>query len=320
MWISNAIDIEAASDNAKKLVLLVSALKVGIFEAIVQEKDIASLRRELQADERALYIVLEALCGLGYVNKRYNRYVIADMVRPFLLKRGKDYIGFPPYFFNAMRAWLALPDIIRGVKTERTEDVAAFMDAMVSRPDKIVEEVVYYCLKKKKDAREVLDLGGGPGRYSRGFASRDLNVVLYDISEIIDYVSNVFKLENTKNLLLKKGDFTKIEFEMEFSGKVFDIIFMGNICHIYSEEENKKLIKRVSNLLEKNGMVAIEDFLRGRSPLAEMFAVNMLVNTEGGNAWTEAQYTEWLEDAGFCKIEVIDLANKSKQLITAFRE
>jgi len=41
--------------------------------------------------------------------------------------------------------------------------------------------------------------------------------------------------------------------------------------------------------------------------MAEMFAVNMPANTEGGNTYTEAQYREWLTDARFHNIEVIDL-------------
>jgi hypothetical protein len=54
--------------------------------------------------------------------------------------------------------------------------------------------------------------------------------------------------------------------------------------------------------------------------MAEMFAVNMLANTEGGNTYSEAQYREWLTEAGFFKIEVINLAGKRSQLITAFLE
>ncbi len=109
---------------------------------------------------------------------------------------------------------------------------------------------------------------------------------------------------------MKKGDFTK-EFVNEFSGELFDIVFMGNICHIYSEEENRRFIRRVSSVLKDGGMIAIEDFVRGRSPMAEMFAVNMLANTEGGNTYTEGQYREWLRDAGFRNIEVIDRATIS---------
>ena len=273
----------------------------------------------LNADERALFIVLEALATLGYVDKKQGMYIITQKARALFLERGEDYVGGSlPHFLDIMEAWLKLPEIIKGAKPDREErDVGAFMNAMASRPDKVVEETVDYCLKKKKNAKNVLDLGGGPGKYSKAFVNRGLNAVLYDLPDTIDYVKTRFGLGNIKNLILRKGDFTN-DFVNEFAGESFDIIFMGNICHIYSEKDNRKLIKRASNILGSGGMIAIEDMVRGRSPIAEMFAVNMLANTEDGSTYTEAQYREWLTDAGFRKIEIIDLAQKSNQLITAF--
>jgi ubiquinone/menaquinone biosynthesis C-methylase UbiE len=322
MWTSNEeFDFETARDHASKLVLLASAHKVGIFEALSQEKDITTLKHMLNADERALFIVLEALCSLGYAHKKLDRYSITEKGRAHFIEKGKDYVGGSlPHFLDIMEAWIKLPGIIRVEKPKNGEgDVAAFMNAMASKPDKAVEEAVNYILKRKKNAKNVLDLGGGPGKNSKAFVNRGLNAVLYDLPDTIDYVRTQFDLGNVKNLTLKKGDFTN-EFVNEFASEAFDIVFMGNICHIYSEKENKKLIEHMSNILNDTGLIAIEDFVRGRSPMAEMFAVNMLANTEGGNTYTEAQYREWLTDAGFCKIEVIDLAEKRSQLITAFWE
>jgi hypothetical protein len=48
--------------------------------------------------------------------------------------------------------------------------------------------------------------------------------------------------------------------------------------------------------------------------------VNMLASTQSGGTWTEEQYRTWLKDAGFTNIEVLYLADKEKQLITAFLE
>jgi len=320
MWTSNEeFDFETARDYASKLVLLGSAQRAGIFEALSEEKDIAALKTALNADERALFIVLEALCASGYVRKRLDRYIIAEKARSLFLERGEDYVGGSlPHFLDIMEAWLKLPGIIKGAKPDREErDVAAFMNAMASRPDEVVEETVEHCLKRKKNANNVLDLGGGPGKYSKAFVNRGVKAVLYDLPDTIDYVKTRFGLGDVKNLTLRKGDFTN-EFVNEFAGESFDIVFMGNICHIYSEKENRKLIKRAGNILGSGGMIAIEDMVRGRSPMAEMFAVNMLANTEEGSTYTEAQYREWLTDAGFAKIEIIDLAEKSNQLITAF--
>jgi 2-polyprenyl-3-methyl-5-hydroxy-6-metoxy-1,4-benzoquinol methylase len=322
MWTSNEeFDFETARDYASKLVLLASAHRAGIFDALLEEKDLATLKRALEADERALFIILEALCSLGYAHKRSDKYTITEKARSHFIEKGKDYVGGSlPHFLDIMEAWLKIPEILKGAKPEREEhDMAAFMNAMASKPDTAVEETVNYCLIRKKNAKNVLDLGGGPGKYSKVFVNRGLNAVLYDLPDTIDHVRTHFGLENIKNLTLKKGDFTN-EFVNEFANESFDIVFLGNICHIYSEKENRNLIGRASNILGHNGMIAIEDFIRGRSPMAEMFAVNMLANTEGGNTYTEAQYREWLEDVGFHNIEVIDLSQKRSQLITAFLE
>ncbi len=106
--------------------------------------DIETLKHALNADVRALFIVLEALCASGYVHKRLDRYIISEQARSLFLERGEDYVGGSlPHFLDIMEAWLKLPVIIKGAKPDRSErDVAAFMNVMASRPDKVVEEAV----------------------------------------------------------------------------------------------------------------------------------------------------------------------------------
>ena len=256
------------------------------------------------------------ICGKG------KRYIIADRARPLFIDGGNDYVGgYLPHTLNKLSAWLELPQIIKREKTGRRkpDNISTFMNAMASTPETDVHEIVSRCLDKKKDAKTVLDLGGGPGKYSKVFVNRGLKAVLLATPEAIDYVSSEFGLADIRNLTLKKADFTEDEFVNKFE-EMFDIVFMGNITHIYSEDANRSLLMRIGRLLNKGGMVAIEDFVRARSPYAEMFAVNMLANTEGGGTWTEEQYRKWLKDAGFSNIEVLDLADKDKQLITAFLE
>ena len=47
------------------------------------------------------------------------------------------------------------------------------------------------------------------------------------------------------------------------------------------------IIKRAASILNAGGMIAIEYMVRGRSPIAQMFAINMFVNTESGHTYTE---------------------------------
>ncbi len=316
------LDFHRAIDDTSKIVLIGSALKAGIFQALTDEKDIDTLTTELNADKRALYIVLEALCETGYIEKKNEKYMNTAWAFPLFVEQGEQYLGgYLPHFMNKMKAWLELPLIIKGEKQGRKkpESISVFMNAMASRPDDFVEKVVEECLKRK-DAKNVLDMGGGPGKYARAFVNRGLKAVLFDTPETIEYVSREFGLEDLRDIMLKKGDFTDEGFIAEFKERSFDIVFMGNITHIYSGDENRKLFLGAGKLLKKGGMVAIEDFVRGRSPSAEMFAVNMLASTERGGTWTEMQYREWLGDAGFSNIEVLDLDGNEKQLITAFQE
>jgi hypothetical protein len=218
-----------------------------------EEKDIPKLSREIGGTERSLFIVLEALLVMGYVNKNKTKYIIAEKARPLFIQGGDDYVGgYLPHFLNKMKAWLELPLIVKGEKPgrEKPQDISAFMNAMASKPDTFVEQVIGHCIERKKEAKTVLDLGGGPGKYAKAFVNKGISAVIYDMPEIID------------------------------------IVFMGNICHIYSKDE--------------------------------MFAVNMLANTERGNTYREAQYRKWLEDAGFHSIEILDIPERENQLITAF--
>jgi len=92
---------------------------------------------------------------------------------------------------------------------------------------------------------------------------------------------------------------------------IYLILFYGkHLPHLF-RKENRELIGRAGKVLRRNGMIAIEDYIRGRSPMAEMFAVNMLANTEAGNTYTEEEYKEWLIGAGFHNIEVIDIAKRA---------
>ncbi|MTV48711.1 hypothetical protein GJ688_06925 [Heliobacillus mobilis] len=74
-------------------------------------------------------------------------------------------------------------------------------------------------------------------------------------------------------------------------------------------------IHPVHQSLMPGGRIAILDFVRGMSPIAELFGVNMLVNTKNGSTWTLEQYTEWLEEAGFGAVRV--RGNENRQVILA---
>ena len=65
---------------------------------------------------------------------------------------------------------------------------------VAAAPDRRVERVVDACLARRPRARTVLDLGGGPGRYARGFAARGLQVTLLDTPATVEHVARAYDL------------------------------------------------------------------------------------------------------------------------------
>ena len=120
--------------------------------------------------------------------------------------------------------------------------------------------------------------------------------------------------EEGRDIALLEGDFTEA-----LPAGPFDLVYFGNVFHIYDPATNARVIREAYSVVAPGGTIAIQDYIWGRSERAAIFAVNMLQATEDGGVWSEAQHREWLNDAGFAKIEMLDLETAGTQLVLARR-
>jgi O-methyltransferase involved in polyketide biosynthesis len=107
------------------------------------------------------------------------------------------------------------------------------------------------------------------------------------------------------------GQFTcvgKDIFQDEF-GSGFAIATLGHILHMAGPDKNRSLLKRIFSALAPGGTLVIGEFVVNEDrtgpiePLA--FAVNMLVHTEQGDAYTLGEIRSWLQEAGFVNIRTL---------------
>jgi SAM-dependent methyltransferase len=309
-------------DLADVTVLIASAHASGLFQALAPAPASADdVARSLDLDVRATRITLLALAEAGLLEHSGGTFTPSARCRRELCDPAHpEYVGGGlPHWLESIRAWSRLGDVLRrggpleGRKGAREpEGVARFMSAMAAAPRERIERIVDRCLDRLPGARSVLDVGAGPGHVTRAFAARGLRATLFDRPEIVDHVREAYDLAGVDGLSLVAGDFTTDP----LPEGPFDVVLLSNVLHIYGPHRNRALLGKAAEVLSPAGVVAVAEFLRGRSSKAARFGVQMLVKTEEGDAYSEEQVAGWLTDAGFGDVQVDDL-DADRQLVTA---
>jgi SAM-dependent methyltransferase len=297
---------------------------MGLVDALAEgPAPAATLAGRLDLSTRGVRILLGALEQLGLVRSDPEGARLTGTGRARLVDRDT-----PDFEGDALRFWLrsirrwtdGLPGAVRtgapqvGPDGRSPEGLAAFMAAMANKSPALVEAAVDACLERVPAARTVLDLGGGPGTFSKAFARRGLEAVLFDQPEVVEHVRGAYGLGDHSRVELRAGDFVDL-----FPEGAFDIVFIGNITHIYDAETDARLMKEAAAVLRPGGLVAILDFVRGEAPFAALFAVTMLLNSRhGGDTYDRATYEAWLLAAGLSEVRFRRL-DEDRHLVTAIR-
>ena len=215
---------------------------------------------------------------------------------------------------RALRRWAtAIEPRLRGEPSGEPAGIAdpeTFHDALAANARKVAPAVVDVCLQRFPDARTVLDLGGLHGEYSLEFTRRGLGATMQDQPAMIDVARRRGRLGDA-GVELFEGSF----FETVPDGP-FDLAFCSGITHTFDGDRNLALYRNLRRVVAPGGGVAVVTFLRGRNPITALFAVQMLLNDNGGDTHTEAEYRAWLGEAGFTvDADVLDLPEQGARSV-----
>lgn len=302
----------------QEFLIVGAAVQTGMFDAIKNNpQTLEELSVSTGSDRRALWTVTEALVALGYLEYEDKKIKLTGEAYSILYDQNSDsYTGCSfMHTYNLISTWLHLPEVLKtGRPAPRKKSPGQskdFITAMSHHAKKSAPEIVEVCLKGLPQSPRVLDVGGGPLTYAIAFAQKGAIVTVLDLPEVIDMMMS--ELDPNLPISMAKGDFT-----IGLPKGPFDLIYLGNVCHIYGEKENSKLFTDASSELEVGGRLVINDMIRGTGAWPSLFAVNMLVNTNSGGTWTYEQYKSWLQDAGFSVSPHEEVGGR--QLITATKQ
>jgi 3-hydroxy-5-methyl-1-naphthoate 3-O-methyltransferase len=309
----------------KQSIVVLTANELGIFAALYQKKQSAAeLSKKLKLNIRALKILLNALVQVGFLKKKGDVYSNVPSFETFLNPDGDHYIGDSlKHDLNILKNWSELAQVVKSgkpvQKNKRTQkEQENFILAMANSTElRITDFLNNIDLNKCKN---ILDVGGGPGTFSIFAVHKypELIAYNYDLPETITIASKYLKpFLHKEQVKLVKGDYFKDKFGVDF-----DAILMSNIIHSLGEKDIVMLFKKAYQALSNNGKLIIKDFFikdnRVEPQRAVLFAVNMLVNTKEGNAYSVKEVTSWLKKAGFNKTKY-KYVNDEVEFIEAYK-
>lgn len=243
-------------------------------------------------DPHAARVVLDALTAWGIVVREADGTYRAGTGLP-----DPDAIASIRHHARSLRRWAAAAEPrLRGEpqgEAVRAADPEPFHDALAVTARRAAPRIVDACLARFPDARSVLDLGGLHGEYALEFTRRGLQATMQDQPAMVEVARRRGRLE-AAGVKLFAGSF----FDTVPEGP-FDLGFCSGITHTFDGERNLTLYRTLRPVVAAAGGVAIVTFLRNQHPVTDLFAVQMLLNDNGGDTHTEQEYRRWLGEAGF---------------------
>ena len=307
-----AEEILALGRSYQGAAVLAAAADLDLFSALCPGPlAAAGLARTLQCDLRALTILLDALVALRLLEKSGSHYALPAGLDAFLTPDGaQSILAMAQHQGHCLRNWAQLGRVVKtGRPADRMPGVRgeagaqeAFIGAMhnISAPN--ADQVIRAVLPLQ--FQHLLDIGGASGTWTMAFlrACPSARATLFDLPHVIPMARRRLVAAGLdERVRLIAGDFAN-----DALPPGADLAWVSAIVHQNSRAQNRDLFGKVFSALAPGGRIAIRDILmeedRTRPVAGALFAVNMLVATEGGGTFTLAELREDLVAAGFVEV------------------
>jgi len=304
--------------------VLLTAVELDLFTAVGSGARVEEVAARTGSDSHATEMLMNALVAMGCLAKQDAIFHNTPLsARYFAADSPDDARAATLHTVHLWQTWSTLTACVRAGTSVSQPEIAgrgedwtrAFIAAMHrnarARAPLVVKAV------GTEGVTRMLDVGGGSGAYSIAFAGakENLRVDLLDLATVIPIAQGHIESAGLAGRIrTRPGDLREDEF-----GEGYDLVFVSAICHMLGPDENKDLFRRCFQALAPRGRVVIQDFIlepdKTAPKSAALFALNMLVGTQAGSTYTEAEYAAWLSEAGFQDAQHVRLPGPSGLIV-----
>jgi SAM-dependent methyltransferase len=286
---------------------LQAAVKLDLFSRLSGGPHSAEeIARRLEGSPRGVAYLLNALCAMGLAVKDADRYEATAPARRFLAPDSNEYIGhILMHHHHLLPSWGRLDEAVLSGRPVRDRSstgsdkwresflMGMFNMAMATAP-RLVPAL------DLTGRRRLLDFGGGPGTYAIHFcrANPQLKAVVFDLP-----TTRVFAEKTIARFhLAERIGFVAGDYHTDAIEGPFDVAWLSHILHAEGPEACLQIVRKAAAALEPGGLLAIHEFIlndSGDGPLfPALFALNMLLGTTAGRAYSEGELAAMLKAAG----------------------
>jgi SAM-dependent methyltransferase len=296
--------------------VLLAALELDLFTTVGDRSwTIPVLAKKLKVSERGIDILCRNLAAAGLLQKKGTNYKNSRLGATALNADHRAYRG--GYLSLIVRHWADWIRLLESVRSglpidhdvpDSPDYRRQFTWAMHHRTLEIAPGIAAQLDLGR--AKTLLDLGGGPGTYALAFLDKNplLRATVCDREAALEVAKDIADRHKARHRL----SYLPLDFTKRSIPGTYDVIWYSNVLHIYSPEENQVIFRRALAALRPGGRFIIQDaFLHDREGLypaeASVFAVSMLLFTEGGNTYTASETGKWLKAAGFIGVKTLPI-------------
>ena len=225
----------------------------------------------------------------------------------YMSRKSPEYLGFIiDHHYHLQPAWHQLGESVRlgkGMRvsssdTEEAHEREAFLMGMFNIAVQQAENIARHL--DLSGRKRLLDVGGGPGTYAVYFCRQnpDLQATIFDKPTSRPYAESIVNRYG----LSSRIDFVGGDFDTGELPRGYDVAWISQILHGTSPEGAAEIVAKAARSLKPRGLLCIQEFMLDdnlEGPLfPALFSLNMLVGTDGGQAYTRSELMDMMHRAG----------------------
>jgi ubiquinone/menaquinone biosynthesis C-methylase UbiE len=273
----------------------------------------AELADACEISERGARLLLTALAGLGLAQVDAGGAWWAVL---------PDLAGLA----GTVGLWSHLDEALRDnrpvLRGDTPDGAAAFYPGAVSHLGAMLSAVAERAAKLLPPARRVLDVGAGAAPWSLAVAARHPTcmVTAVDLPAVVPATRRaVHDAGRERQFHFLAGDL----YDVELGQRAYDLAIAGNLCHLFDEAANRRLLSRLYDALGPGGRLAVMDVIPDEQPRPRwvaLYELGLLLRTASGRVHPLAAYLDWLHGAGFEPPEQHRLAGQVQAVLLVARK